>query len=926
MKKKLIATLCLFLPLMAGWNGFLYAQQDSSKRPVVIASDWDKAPYEFRNDKGEPAGYYVDVLTTILDDLDIPYQFQMMEASKATDLFERGDADLFFDNVRKYSSSEYVHTSNIISYYRISVATAKDSANIISLKTLDNPEAVVFYHGGYAAHFFKREIPEHLALNYQPPKEALAGIVKGRYKYFVWNEAALQWKIKELNLENDITLHEVNIPVGEIHIIGRDQSLIEAIDDKYSRMKQRGEIEKIHDKWFHPEHKHDDTSPIAIYVTVGILVLALIIYLFLRLAKAHVKRIMRNTTDTNQMMGRALQMGNFHVMQYDIAANRMTNRYGNILPDDGLTLEDFTQRIHPDEQEEFRHKMKFLLNGRERKFELEKRWNAGTEAEPKWLRFHGHAIVENDHEGHPQYVINAIHDITRNIEREKAIHDLQHRFNSLFDMSNVALSVHDREGWPIMVNNKMKELCGFSTPENERYWLTLNMHDSPLFREAYPYGSTHELQVGQVMDYPSMGIHRRVEIHVYPIFNGQKEITQYLCTARDLDEDYKICADIATKNKMLVSATQEIAMHEQRLHHLLSDSHIYIYDVDLATRKMTFSHSLSHTDHTITVDEYLDMVDESEREDATHHFGGQDDLITFVRHLRHTFTNPNQQWICYVGRKNYDREGNHVGYTGIAIDITDLMETQNRLRETTEIANDSIRLKSVFLASMTHELRTPLNAILGFATVLKVTEDPDERKELIDIINSSCDMLQRLINDILEASSITKNLPTTIKPEPIDFVHEFENIGFMVEHRVKQANLEFIREKPYDNFYTTLDIGRVQQIVTNFVANAVKFTQQGHIRLGYRYEHHGLHIFCEDTGTGVPKDKQEVIFERFIKLDEFIQGTGMGLTICKALTERMGGKIGVDSEGLGKGSTFWIWLPCERRLTPNEPASQTPSH
>ena len=148
----------------------------------------------------------------------------------------------------------------------------------------------------------------------------------------------------------------------------------------------------------------------------------------------------------------------------------------------------------------------------------------------------------------------------------------------------------------------------------------------------------------------------------------------------------------------------------------------------------------------------------------------------------------------------------------------------------------------------------------------------------------------------------------------------------MVEHRVKQANLEFIREKPYDNFYTTLDIGRVQQIVTNFVANAVKFTQQGHIRLGYRYEHHGLHIFCEDTGTGVPKDKQEVIFERFIKLDEFIQGTGMGLTICKALTERMGGKIGVDSEGLGKGSTFWIWLPCERRLTPNESASQTPSH
>ena len=136
-----------------------------------------------------------------------------------------------------------------------------------------------------------------------------------------------------------------------------------------------------------------------------------------------------------------------------------------------------------------------------------------------------------------------------------------------------------------------------------------------------------------------------------------------------------------------------------------------------------------------------------------------------------------------------------------------MIESQKQLRETTEIANDSIRLKNVFLASMTHELRTPLNAIVGFATVLKATDEPEERKELIDIINSSCDMLQRLINDILEASSITKNLPSTIQPSHIDFVHEFENLCFMVEYRIKQAGLEFIRENPYENFYTTKPVG-----------------------------------------------------------------------------------------------------------------------
>ena len=849
----------------------LHAQQDETvNRPIIITGDWDKPPYEFYNDQGAPSGFYIDLLTMILDEMGIPYKFQMMEASKAMDLFDSGKADLIFDNVRKYKSTEYVHTSNTISYYRVSVATRNDLDGIVPLKTLQDPTETVFYHGGYAAEFYKHEFPSHEDLNYQPPKEALAGIVNGKYKYFVWNEAALIWKIKELNLEEFITLHEVSIPVGDIHIIGRDKGLIEALDDHYSRLKQSGKVEQVHDKWFHPENRHDDTSPIAIFITVGILSLALIIYLFVRLAKAHVQRIMRNSTDINQMMGKALQMGNFHVMQYDIATNKMTNRYGNLLPEGGMTLEEFAQRIHPDEQEEFHQKMRLLLGGRERKFELEKRWNAGTEQKPKWLRFSGHAIVELNHEGKPEYVINAIHDITHNIEEEKASHHLQHRFDSLFNMSGTAISFYNRDGWLITLNDRMKALCGFGNSDNERFWKTMNMFDIPLFRDAYPPNSLHELQACQVMDYPELCIKNYIEFHVLPIRNGKGEITQYIDTTQDLNEEHRIHADISTQTHRLKEACQNIEWHEQRLHHLLKDSHIYIFDIDLAAQKMTFSYSLSHVDYSISIDEYLAMVDEDEREDAAQQFKSQDNLFTQARHFKYTFASPDPQWICYVGKKKYDKQGKHTGFTGIAIEITNLINTQQKLRETTEIANDSIRLKSVFLASMTHELRTPLNAIVGFATVLKATEDPTERQELIDIINNSCDMLQRLINDILEASVITSATALNIKPVEVDFVHAFDNICFTLQQRITQAGLELKKENPYEHFFTTLDIGRVQQIVTNFVTNAVKFTQQGHVKLGYRYERHGLYVYCEDTGVGIPKDKQEVIFERFIKLDEFI--------------------------------------------------------
>lgn len=239
---------------------------------------------------------------------------------------------------------------------------------------------------------------------------------------------------------------------------------------------------------------------------------------------------------------------------------------------------------------------------------------------------------------------------------------------------------------------------------------------------------------------------------------------------------------------------------------------------------------------------------------------------------------------------------------------------RKRLEEEARLAKDSVRLKSGFMASMTHELRTPLNAIVGFTGILESIDASEERTEFIRIIRNSSDMLQRLINDIIEASSITDG-PTTIQPIDVNFASAFEDICLTLQQRVQESGLTFIKENPYNTFHTTVDIGRIQQVLTNFVTNSVKFTKQGHIRLGYRYEQHGLYLYCEDTGIGIPKDKQEHIFDRFVKLDEFTQGTGMGLAICKSIAERCQGKIGMESEGDGKGCTFWVWIPCERRLS-----------
>ena len=220
------------------------------------------------------------------------------------------------------------------------------------------------------------------------------------------------------------------------------------------------------------------------------------------------------------------------------------------------------------------------------------------------------------------------------------------------------------------------------------------------------------------------------------------------------------------------------------------------------------------------------------------------------------------------------------------------------------------------MASMTHELRTPLNAIVGFTGVLEALGDSPDRAEYVRIIHNSTDMLQRLINDIIEASSITDGA-FSIKPQNVDFAEAFEDICITLSQRVEDPAVAFVKDNPYTHFHTVLDIGRVQQVLTNFVTNAVKFTKQGSITVGYRYrslnggEQRGLYCYCRDTGAGIPKEKQRIVFDRFVKLDEFVQGTGMGLAICKSIVERCGGNIGLESEGLGKGTTFWMWIPCE---------------
>ena len=254
----------------------------------------------------------------------------------------------------------------------------------------------------------------------------------------------------------------------------------------------------------------------------------------------------------------------------------------------------------------------------------------------------------------------------------------------------------------------------------------------------------------------------------------------------------------------------------------------------------------------------------------------------------------------------YDPDNQNIELIGVNYDISQSKQVEKELTIARNKAMTMDRLKSAFLANMSHEIRTPLNAIVGFSNLLVDSDDPMERSEYVNILNENNELLLQLISDILDLSKIEAGT--------FEFVFNNVDIDQLCDDIVRSSQLKVkndvkitFESNPNRNIITS-DRNRLHQILSNFINNAIKFTEKGSITIGYDIDGNHVRFYCKDTGIGITKEQQPSIFERFVKLNSFIKGTGLGLAICQSIVHQMNGEIGVDSEP-GKGSTFWFTIP-----------------
>ena len=343
------------------------------------------------------------------------------------------------------------------------------------------------------------------------------------------------------------------------------------------------------------------------------------------------------------------------------------------------------------------------------------------------------------------------------------------------------------------------------------------------------------------------------------------------------------------------------------------------WQMDPRRRMITFSNDFrgGQDDHIIPPDSSIDsLVDYLASSDAQRVRTAMDDLCegrTSYYHQQYRVKSANVKGLTYWEESyatiaDRDVDGNPVKIVGTTMRIDDRKEMEAALIAARNKAEESDRLKTAFLANMGHEIRTPLNAIVGFADLLPVVENEEDRNQLIREIQNNNQKLLRIIDGLVSMSKIEAEARNLVKSQT-NLVSVLQELAQNYAQVVDNQTVVLATQFPYTELMMTTDVAKLREMVDQLMQNAVKFTLKGSITLGFDLvDGDHVRIWVKDTGKGIADADKERIFERFVKVDEYIPGTGLGLSVAKSHAASLGGTIGVDSRP-GEGSTFWVVLP-----------------
>ena len=507
-------------------------------------------------------------------------------------------------------------------------------------------------------------------------------------------------------------------------------------------------------------------------------------------------------------------------------------------------------------------------------------------------------------------IVGLFLDSTGSVQANRALDRSEKLFQNIFANIPAGVEIYDKDGYLIDLNNKDLEIFGVV---NKSDVIGVNFFDNP----NVPQGIRDRVRNEDLVDfrlnysfeqaggYYETSRSNVIELYskVSKLYDNEGNFSGYILISidnteridamnriRDFENFFLMISDYAKVGYAKLNLLNRKGYAIKQWYKNLGEEEDALLDEVVGV----YTHM-----HPEDRKRFLDFYDEV-RDGKRRHFQGE-------MRIRRPGTKNEWNWVSSnVMVTNYKPEENEIEIIGINYDITELKETEAELIQARDKAEMMDRLKSAFLANMSHEIRTPLNAIVGFSDLLVETEELAERQEYIKIVRENNDLLLQLISDILDLSKIEAGTFEFTNGD-VDVYLLCEDIVRSMRMKAKEE-VELVLDNHLPVCHVISDRNRIHQVISNFVNNAMKFTSEGSIHVGYKLKDGELEFYVEDTGIGIEKEQLPHIFERFVKLNSFVHGTGLGLSICQSIVEQLGGRIGVDSEK-GKGSRFWFTIP-----------------
>jgi len=573
-----------------------------------------------------------------------------------------------------------------------------------------------------------------------------------------------------------------------------------------------------------------------------------------------------------------------------------------------MRWQEFT---HPEDIEKNREIIKSIVAGTIKTARWEKRY-IHKKGNIVWVDIS--TVLQRDKEGKPKYFITSVADIT---ERKNAENVLK-KYKEIVSSTTDAIALLDKNYRYIIVNDayesfsniKMEELIGKTVEE----YLGTNVFKNEIKANFDKCLAGEHVNYQLWVNYPKKN-KRFVEVNYFPFREKENEIKGIVSVTRDITESFE--------------ANQALKFEQNRLRTLIDNLPDAIYVQDELGRKVIANPADVKNIGASSQSEVLGKTDLElfTGEVGIRCYNESMDVIqsgnALINKEEYFLKNGVKNWMLTTKIPLFDEQQKTIGLVGIGHDITERKNAEQEILLAKEKAEESDRLKSAFLANMSHEIRTPMNGILGFSELLKNPQlSGEDQHKYIAIIEKSGARMLNTINNIIDISKIESGQMQVLISK-VDIREQVENIisFFEPEADKKHTKLNINNKLNQKDFCFYSDKEKIYAILTNLVKNALKFCSDGRIEVGMDKQKNEYEFYVKDTGKGIPEDRQQAIFERFIQADihdrEALQGSGLGLAISKSYIEMLGGKIWLKSKE-GKGTTFYFSIPESQVLSDNE--------